>query len=531
MKRRDFHKMVLGSATAGFAVRAGLFGDGAVYAATPGGGLTSIVQPEPPLLNLALNQQLPTGLVGGKIYEGLIDFDFDMNPKPQLAESWEVSPDGLTYTFHLVRHAKWHDGTPFSAADVVFSCDVMLREVHPRARTNFERCKSISAPDDYTVVFTLAQPFGPFLFSFETSSAPIVPKHLYEGTDYRNNPANDTPVGTGPFKFQEWVRGSHIHLVAFDDYYRAGQPKLTEIWYRVIPDAASRAAALETGDVQLAQFSDVETFDVARLAALPTLEMTTKGYEFYSPVLWYEVNLRKEPFNDLRFRKAMMMLLDRQFIVERIMFNLAVPATGPIASTTKYYDPNVAAYPFDVAAANALLDEMGLERDANGTRTTIHFLTPPVGETWTRLGEYFRAAMKEGGIEVILDATDIAGWGTSVGNWDYDATINMLYQFGDPAVGVARSYVSSNIRQGVLFSNTQGYSNPEVDKLFADAAAQTDESQAQALYSELQRIVVDDLPVLWMTEQRYPTIHDNRLKDLIVSAIGVNANFVQAYYE
>lgn len=527
MKRREFNKLLLASgAVSGLSV----LGDGHAYAQTSPGTLTSIVQPEPPILILALNQQQPTGLVAGKIYESLLDFDLDLAAKPQLAESWDVSEDGLTYTFKLVENAKWHDGEPFSAADVVFSCDVMLREVHPRARGNFSRCESITASDDYTVVFKLKEPFAPFLFSFESSSCPIMPKHIYEGADYRNNPANDKPVGTGPFMFEEWVRGSHIHLVANPDYYREGQPGLKEIYYRVIPDAASRSVALESGEVQMAQWGDVETFDVERLAALPHLELTTKGYEFYSPVFWYEMNLRREPFNDVRFRKACMHLLDKGFIVDRIMFGLAAPATGPIASTTKFYDSDVTRYDLDVEKATALLDEIGLKPDANGTRATIHFLVAPYGEVWSRLAEYFRQALAAGGIEVVLDSTDVAGWGKGVADWDYDVTTNLLYQFGDPALGVARTYISSNIRKGVLFSNTEGYENEEVDRLFAEAAVQTDEVERQKLYSEVQKILVDDLPVLWMTEHRYPTLYDNRLEDLIVSAIGVNANFARAHF-
>ena len=527
MKRREFNKLLMATAAAS---GLGVLGDGHVYAQTAPGTLMSVVQPEPPILMLALNQQQPTGLVGGKIYESLLDFDLDLTPKPQLAESWEVSNDGLIYTFKLVENAKWHDGEPFTAADVVFSCDVMLKEVHPRARVNFSRCESITAPDDSTVVFKLSEPFAPFLFSFESSSCPIVPKHIYEGTDYRNNPANETPIGTGPFKYNEWVRGSHIHLVANPDYYREGQPGLKEIYYRVIPDAASRSVALESGEVQLAQWGDVETFDVERLAALPHLELTTRGYEFYSPVLWYEMNMRREPFNDLRFRKACMHLLDRQFIVDRIMFGLAQSATGPIASTTKFYDGNVASYEFDIEKATALLDEMGLTPNAKGNRVTIRFLVAPYGEVWSRLAEYFRQAMAAGGIEVILVSTDVAGWGTTVADWEHDVTTNLLYQFGDPALGVARTYISSNIRKGVLFSNTQGYENAEVDRLFAEAAAQTDEDKRQELYSRVQKILVDELPVLWMTEQRYPTLYDSRLVDLITSAIGVNANFAQTHF-
>ncbi|MEC7257076.1 MAG: ABC transporter substrate-binding protein, partial [Pseudomonadota bacterium] len=391
-------------------------------------------------------------------------------------------------------------------------------------------CESIKATGDYTVEFKLKEPFGPFLLAFETSSAPMMPKHIFDGTDFKNNPANDAPVGTGPFKLAEWARGSHIRLEANPDYYREGEPGLTEIFYRVIPDGASRAVALETGEAQLSQFSDIETFDVQRLAALPHLDLTTKGYEFFSPVLWYEPNLRREPFNDIRFRKAMRHLLDPNFIVERIMFGLASPATGPIASTTKFYDGDVASYEQSVEKATALLDEMGLTPDADGKRVTIHHLVVPFGEMWTRLAEYFRQAMAAGGIEVILDSSDVAGFAETVSNWNFDTTCNMLYQFGDPALGVARSYISSNIRKGVMFSNTEGYENAEVDRLFAEAAVQTTEEARQDLYSQAQKILVEELPVLWMTEQKFATLHDNRIQDLIVGATGVNGNFAKAHY-
>jgi len=526
MKRRDFSKMLLaGMVLPGL----GLMRDGQAYAQTPEGGLISLLAPEPPMLALPINQQQPTIVVAAKIYEGLLDYDFELNPLPQLAESWEISEDGLIYTFNLVRGATWHDGEPFTAHDVVFSCTEMLPVTHARGQTLLERCESVTALDEHTVEFKLTAPFAAFIYFFQSAGAPIAPRHIYQGTDFANNPANDHPIGTGPFMFKEWARGSHIHLVANPNYYLEGKPGLTEIFFRIVPDAASRAVAMETGEAQLAQWNDVESFDVQRLAALPHLEFTTKGYEFFSPIIWYEVNLRKEPFSDLRFRKAMMHLLDKQFIVDRIMFGLAAPATGPIASTTKFHQPGLPQYEFDVAKANTILDEMGLEKDSSGKRVTIRFLVAPYGEVWTRLAEYFRQAMAAGGIEVILDTTDIAGWGQTVANWDHEVTTNMLYQNADPAIGVSRAYVSSNIRK-VLFSNTQGYSNPEVDQLFEDAAVQTTEAARQELYSAAQQILVEELPVLWMTEQRYPTLYDNRITDLIVGATGVNSNFAHARY-
>ena len=275
MNRREFNTLMLAASAFGaIEIPLGITG---ADAAGRGGTLNSIVQPEPPTLILGINQQGPTQTVAGKIYQSLLTYGFDLKPLPSLAERWEVSEDGKTYTFHLAQGVTWHDGKPFSAEDVVFTTTKFLMETHPRARAIFSRCESITAPDPGTVVFRLKEPFGPFMQAFEVSTTPIMPKHVYDGTDYRNNPANQTPIGTGPFKLKEWVRGSHIHLVRNDAYFRREMPYLDAIFYRVVPDAASRALALETGTVQLTQFGDVETFDVPRLRKLPNIAFTNKG--------------------------------------------------------------------------------------------------------------------------------------------------------------------------------------------------------------------------------------------------------------
>ncbi|MDT6941298.1 ABC transporter substrate-binding protein [Brucella pseudogrignonensis] len=518
MNRREFNLFL--AATIACAATGGN-----AYAQAHGETLTSIVYPEPPILNLGLNQQTPTGVVAGKLYEGLLSYSRDLTPQPLLADSWDVSPDGLTYTFHLVKNAKWHDGQPFTSADVVFSCKTFLPEVHPRARDVFGRCASIEAPDDYTVIFTLKKAFPAFLMAFETASAPMLPRHQLEGMDYRKVGAEQSPIGTGPFRFSEWVRGSHIHLTAVDDYYRQGEPKLREIYYRVIPDAASRGVSLEQGDAQLAQWQDIEPFDVARLAALPHLEMTTDGYEYFSPMLWIELNCRRPPMNDKRFRQALMHLIDREFVRDRILFGLAKAATGPISSSMRFYSADVPTYEPSVAKATQLLDEMGLKAGSDGVRVSLKFTMVPAGETWTRIAEYVRQSFAKAGIKVELQSNDLAGWVESVSNGDFDISGNQLYQNGDPALGVARTYISSNIRKGVMFSNTSGYSNPKVDELFEAAAGELDSEKRQAYYTEVQQLLVEEMPVLWLAEQKYPTIYDNRLKEVAVSATGVNSNF------
>ena len=532
LSRAGLRRTAVAAATAAFVtLAAAAVCAPAAHAQQRGGTLNMIVQPEPPILVFGLNQNGPTQTVAGKIYSGLLTYDMDLKPLPSLAESWEISPDGLTYTFHLRKNVKWHDGQPFTADDVLFTTKTFLPETHPRARANFARAESITAPDPYTVVFKLKEPFGPFIYAFEVSSAPMMPKHIYEGTDFRNNPANATPIGTGPFKFVEWQKGSFIHLARFDGYFKPGQPYLDDIYFRIIPDAALRAAALENQEVDASSFVDIAYVDVPRLRALPHLEMTTKGYEFFAPVMWLEVNNTRPPMDDKRFRQAIAYAIDKSFIQKNIFFGLGRPATGPINSVTNFYEKDVKHYGYDPKKAEALLDEMGLKKGANGMRAKIEMIPTPYGELWTQLAEYCKQALGKVGIEVTLRSTDVAGYNQANSNHEYDTTFNYLYQYADPALGVARSYVSSNIRKGVMFSNTAQYRNPKVDELFEKAATAPSRDDRQKSYSEVQKILVEDEPVVWLLEMEFPTFYNKKFKNFVTTGIGVNESFDAVYIQ
>jgi peptide/nickel transport system substrate-binding protein len=490
--------------------------------------LNIIVMPEPSTLFIGLDQNANTQLVAGKIYESLLTYDFDFTPKPGLAKSWEVSPDKLTYTFRLHENVKWHDGRPFTADDVVFTTKEFLPEVHPRARAIFGNCASIEALDQHTVRYVLKAPFAPFLMGFEMSTSPIVPAHLYKGTQYRTNPNNQTPVGTGPFKLAEWRRGQFIRLSKNPDYYRPGEPYLADLFFHVLPDSASRALAMEQGTVQLSSSFDLELFDVKRISSRPNYELITKGYEFYGPIARIEFNTRVKPFDDVRFRKAICHALDKGAVLDTIFAGLGRPATGPVNSKTRFYDPKVPQYEYSVAKAKALLDEMGLKPGPGGVRASVTFMRLPFGETWARFAEFTQQSLAEIGIKVEIESVDIAGWTSRYGNWDFQMTSNYPYQFGDPALGVARFFVSSNIRKGVPYSNCTGYQNPKVDELFAAAAGATEDSARQKAYSEVQRILAEEVPMAWLVEVDFPTVLDRRFKDVVVSAIGVSDTFGRA---
>ena len=209
-----------------------------------GGTLNTILTPEPPILVLGVNWQGPTQIAASKIYQGLLTYTEDLKPQPNLAKSWTISDDKLVYTFHLQENVKWHDGQPFTADDVIFSIMKWHTELTPRSKPIFGNIKQAKALDPHTVELTLAQAFEPFILMFDTLAANMVPKHIYEGTEFRTNPANQKPIGTGPFQFVEWQRGSFIHLKRFEGYWKPGQPYLDEIIYKIIPDSQSRALAL-----------------------------------------------------------------------------------------------------------------------------------------------------------------------------------------------------------------------------------------------------------------------------------------------
>ena len=494
-----------------------------------GGTLTSLLTPEPPVLVLLVNTQGPTLVVASKIYQGLLRYSAKLEPLPELAKSWEISEDKLTYTFHLQENVKFHDGKACTADDVIFSITEFATTLSTRARTVFTVIDKAVALDPQTVQLTLKKPFDPFMMVFNSTGCPIVPKHIYAGTDFRTNPANQTPIGTGPFRFAEWQRGNFIRLRRFDDYWKPGQPYLDEIIFRIVPDSQSRALALQTGQAQLAQGNDIEPFDVPRFRQQPNLKVVTNGWEYFAPISWFELNKRVKPLDDPRVRRAISHAIDRKFIVDRLWFGVGKPATGPFASTLRFRDPTTKLQDYDPKKAIELLDAAGLKPNAQGVRFSIKHLPLPYGEVWTRLSEYFRTSMQKIGIEVTLDSTDAGGWAARMAAWDFETSVNFVYQVGDPSLGVEQYYLSSNIKK-VTFTNVGGYVNPRVDELFLAGREAPDVAARQAAFNEVQKILCEEMPYIYLMEMAFPTFYDTRLQNMMQSALGVHVNFDDVFF-
>lgn len=385
----------------------------AMSAETPkrGGTLTAIVQPEPVTLTPSSNTATPTQIVAGNIFDGLVYYDPELKPQPSLATSWNVAEDGLTISFNLRKGVKWHDGKPFSSADVKWSLENVWKTIHPRNKAIFENVSRIDTPDDVTVTLHLSKPSSPILSVLNGVGAPILPKHLYEGTDILNNPYNNKPVGTGAFTFKEWKKGEYIQLERNPDYWDPAKPYLDKIIYRIIPDAAARAAAIEKGDVQLALFNPVSFREVERLPKLPSLKIETRGYEWLSPVLYLDFNVESQYLKDVRVRQAITHALDKDALAKVVWYGYGKPAVSPVPTTlAAFHDASVQKYPFDLKKAESLLDEAGFKRGADGVRFTLNHDFLPCGDDYKRTGEYMKQALKRVGIEVNIRAQDTAAF-------------------------------------------------------------------------------------------------------------------------
>lgn len=217
--------------------------------------------------------------------------------------------------------------------------------------------------------------------------------------------------------------------------------------------------------------------------------------------------------------------INREFAHQALWNGLGKLATGPISSSTRFYSDDVTKYDYDPDKARQLLKEVGYDGKP------IRMLAMPYGEVWTRWAEAVKQNLEEVGIRVEIESTDVAGWNQRLSEWDYEIAFTYLFQYGDPALGVSRNYLSTNIAKGTPYNNVQGWVNEEADRLFAAAAVAVTPEERQKLYTEVQQKIVDEVPVAWLLELGLPTIYRCNIKDLVTTAVGVNDGFKNAYIE
>ena len=502
-----FAKYLLAASLVASTVIAG----GVAIAQKAGGTLVIGTTQKPRHLNPAVQSGIATAVPGTQIFATPIRFDDKWNPQPYLAESWTTSTDGKSITLNLHKNATFHDGKPITSADVAFSVQT-VKDNHP-FKTMFAPVTSVDTPDAHTAIINFSSAHPAALLAMSSALLPIIPKHVYgDGQDAKKHPANSKPVGSGPYMLEEFKPGEHVILKKNPNYFIKDRPLLDRIIIKNYKDVTSMVLAVDKGEIDMLPFL-TGTRNLARLKKNAGLTVTNEGYAAVGPLNWLAFNTTHKYFKDKRVRQAIAYAIDRKFIVNALHSGFSKVATGPVVLGSPYGAPDVEAYDLDLDKANALLDEAGFKADADGVRFKVDLdFLPAFAEMQKTVAEYIKPQLKKVGIMVSLRSSpDFPSWAKRVGGHEFEMSMDIVFNWGDPVIGVHRTYICSNIKKGVIWSNTQSYCNKEVDALLASAGAELDQAKRVDLYQKAQAIIVDEAPQVFLNELPYHTVYANKI--------------------
>lgn len=443
---------------------------------------------------MPLSQDLNSKYVSSQLYPTLLRYDENIEPQPYLASAWEAADDGLSYTFHLVEDATWTDGTPITSADVAFSFTEMIPSFQAFGKINFSVVSGIETPDEHTVVFTLSYPFAPFLKLLNGIHAPILPAHVYQGTDPNQNPnSTDPQVTGGPFMFKEWVKGDHITLVKNPDFFEP--TNLDELTYKFLTDEASRTLAIRTGTVDYLPSGALPYSAIKALENEAGLTIEAKGDEGISKVFTVGFNLRKPPFDDPKVRQAISQAIDYKLIATAVSQGKETPAVGPLNSKSWGWSDELEGYEYDPEKAAKLLDAAGYP-EKDGSRFSVEILTRPTVFVFSKANEIIAKNLQDIGIDAQLVPLESGPYTTRTyidSDFGMSAT---AWQAGVDPNNLSPLYTCDMIRPQP-YSNFMGYCNEDVDALMEQARQEQDTDKRKELYTEAQQMIIDDAPALW----------------------------------
>lgn len=442
------------------------------------------------------------------LFNGLVYLDSEVVPQPDLAESWEfLSPTELV--FKLREGVTFHDGSAFDAEDVVYTYQTILSDTFgaPR-RSLYTPISEIVATGTHEVTFRLEQPFAPILQYLDMG---IVPSDVAEA---QGDAFSDHPVGTGPFTLANWSRGATITLAANDNYFK-GRPSIDQVVISVIPDNNVRLIALESGDLDLIH-SPIPPQDLARLNASPALDVSAINALGYT---YLNVNLENPILSDVRVRKALAYLTDRDTISEVLFYGMDTPGTSFLLPGTYYYSEEVNVYDFNVERAAELLAEAGwadtngdgiLDKDGQALRIE---LTTNVDPNRQQVLEFLQGEWAQLGIDASVRVYEWPSFIADVENGIYDIALIGWLNLADPDRSYLAFYTGGD-------SNYGSYSNPRVDELLDEGRTETNLAVRKSIYTEAATIITDDLPYIFLVNQGYIVVHNPALVGFDVRPTG-----------
>ena len=483
---------------------------------------------EPSNLIPALASDSASSEINGHIYNGLMKIDKDLNIVPDLAERLEISEDGLTLTFHLRRDVRWHDGTPYTSRDAMFTYKLMADPKTPTAYGEpYQQVTAAEAPDDYTFKVSYEKPLARALVSWCFDQ---MPAHLLEGQDLETSPLSRHPIGTGPYKFEKWEAGQRLTLAANDDYFD-GRPHLDRIVMRIIPDLSAQMMELLSGGIDTMgltpdqyeeKMNDSYFGSQYNLFRYPSFSYTYLGFNLESPL-----------FSDRRVRQAIAYAIDKEEIIDGVLLGLGTPANGPFKPEMWANNQNVKPYPYDHDKAKALLAEAGwvdtnndgtLDKDGQPFQFTI--ITNQGNKVREQTGLIIQARLAEVGIKVNLRVVEWAAFLKEyLDKHNFEATIMAWTVPIEP--DLYDVWHSSKTNPGEL--NFISYKNSEIDMLINQARFTFDQSVRKDAFDRIQEIFYKDVPYVFLFVPDALPVYASRFTGPEIGPGGIGHNFNQWY--
>ena len=429
-------------------------------------------------------------LIYQNIFDGLLELNYNSEVIPGLATSWDISEDGLVYTFHLAEGVKWHDGVDFTSEDVKYTYEKIMAENGFIGGTLNSTLEAIECPDANTVVLKLKAADATLLGTLAWYEAFIIPKHIYENAEDWSTceAAVSAPIGTGAFKFVSYTSGVSVNLEKNPDYFK-GAPAIDKLIFQIIPDSTTAVQAFYNHEIDI--IDGVPNSEVLAMQNNPEIKLGC-----ISAARRYQVicNMEDETMSKPEVRRAVALSIDREEISAKATNGLQAPAYGfypPFLDWAYNADADIGER--DVNKAMELLEAAGYTKDADGYYLTLT-LDVFTGGTYAACGKVMQANLKEAGINLVLNVLEMAAWSSKVGSaGDYQLAMLAGYQGPDPDA------MSKRIGTGAVM-NYARYSNTRVDELLAKARTLTTHEDRGACYREVQAILAEDLPIIPIVE-------------------------------
>lgn len=476
-------------------------------------------------LNPVLASDSASSSINSYIYNGLLKYDKDLNLICDLAESYQVSQDGLKIKFNLKKNILWHDGKPFTVKDVKFTFDKLT---DPDTKTPFSSdylmVKKFEIVDDYSFIVTYEQPFAPILESWAMG---IIPEHIFKNEDINTSQYNRNPIGTGPYIFKKWVTDQKIVLESNPDYYE-GVPKIKVLLFRVIPD-------------QSVQFLELRTETIDELSLTPdqwnAYESFFKNYtKFRYPAFSFTFlgfNLEKQPYNNIKFRQAINYAIDKKDIITGVLSGMAKSAQGIFPPQSWAYK-EVAPYEYNPQKAIDLLLSIGFSKSQdgkllyNGKDFEINIITNQGNKSRELTAQIIQEQLKKIGLTVNIR---ILEWSTFLNQYVNKKNFDALILGWNTAVDPDQFSLWHSSQAGEGQYNFMSYKNKEVDELLVKARTTFSREERKECYHKIQDIMREDPPCIFLYYPENLVCVHNRFKNVELAPAGIGWNFYQWYVE